>query len=336
MNAQESYKLLEDFLSGGPATVLTGAGVSVDSGIRAYRGKDGRYMNPNYQPILYQQLMAPGNAGKAFRDIGRGHILGIHLVSKLSIRVCRSSTDSVTVREAKPNIAHYSLTALEHHGFVNRLITQNVDGLHARSGFPKEKLLELHGTLFVVKCRQGHELDRDEFQDMLSEANPSWKAFVDDMNAQGESLRTNPDGDIELEGRSYEDFVIPPCPTCLKEGRHETTIKPDVVFFGETIPEYKKQQSLQEILDADRFLVVATTMATYSAYRLLQLAHQNKKPIVIVNIGPTRGDHLQLPQIELPCGDVLKECALRLSRPNDDQGRRLLDVLRSWPVTTKI
>lgn len=171
---------------------------------------------------------------------------------------------------------------------------------------------------------------------MLSEANPSWKAFVDDMNAQGESLRTNPDGDIELEGRSYEDFVIPPCPTCLKEGRHETTIKPDVVFFGETIPEYKKQQSLQEILDADRFLVVATTMATYSAYRLLQLAHQNKKPIVIVNIGPTRGDHLQLPQIELPCGDVLKECALRLSRPNDDQGRRLLDVLRSWPITTKI
>ncbi|KAG8780190.1 hypothetical protein FRC15_009691 [Serendipita sp. 397] len=110
------------------------------------------------------------------------------------------------VRAARPNVSHYSLTALHHHGFVHKLITQNVDGLHSRSGFPMEDLLELHGTLFVVRCRHGHEIDRDEFQNILSTMNPSWKAFVDEMAARGESLRTNPDGDVCLILYTMEQF----------------------------------------------------------------------------------------------------------------------------------
>ncbi|KAG8832198.1 hypothetical protein FRC18_005408 [Serendipita sp. 400] len=247
------------------------------------------------------------------------------------------------VRAARPNVSHYSLTALHHHGFVHKLITQNVDGLHSRSGFPMEDLLELHGTLFVVRCRHGHEIDRDEFQNILSTMNPSWKAFVDEMAAKGESLRTNPDGDVELEGRSYHDFVVPPCPTCQNEGRIETIIKPDIVFFGGSVPEHKKERSLYEVETANRFLVIATTMATYSAYRLIQLAHEQKKPTLILNLGPTRADNLEITKIELSCGEALKAVTKTLwyvsmiavntaansgtSLPQDTWGKELLEKL---------
>jgi NAD+-dependent protein deacetylase sirtuin 4 len=101
-----------------------------------------------------------------------------------------------SVRDAKPNAGHYSLSLLQHYGHLRSIITQNVDGLHLRSGARKDATVELHGTLFVVKCRHGHEIDRDEFQEMLGRENPGWKEFVDGLEARGEQLRTNPDGDV--------------------------------------------------------------------------------------------------------------------------------------------
>ncbi|PVF93922.1 DHS-like NAD/FAD-binding domain-containing protein [Serendipita vermifera] len=295
----EALQILESFLTAGPTTVLTGAGVSVDSGIRAYRGQDGRYMNPNFQPILYQELVAPSTAGQKFRQR----------------YWARSYLGYPPVRDARPNMSHYALATLHRHGFVNTVITQNVDGLHGRAGLAKEALLELHGTLFIVRCRRGHEIGRDEFQVLLSEANPDWKSFVENLELKGEKLRTNPDGDIALEGRSYDDFVVPACPTCLNEGITERNLKPDVVFFGESVPEAKKNRSLSEIETAERLLVIGTTLATYSAYRLLQLAHTRGKPILLLNLGPTRADPLGLIKLEFPCGEVLDRAVKDLCKP---------------------
>ena len=102
------------------------------------------------------------------------------------------------MRDAKPNASHYGLSLLQQRGYLQTIVTQNVDGLHLRSGARKDAVLELHGTLFVVKCPRQHEIDRDAFQEMLGRDNPGWKAFFDGLVARGERLRTNPDGDVGL------------------------------------------------------------------------------------------------------------------------------------------
>ncbi|KAL0575284.1 hypothetical protein V5O48_006685 [Marasmius crinis-equi] len=141
VTAQEAIERVTNFLAPGNVTVLTGAGVSVDSGIRAYRGKDGRYMNPNYKPIFYHELMDETEKGVLYR---KRYWL-------------RSYLGYPSVRDSLPNPTHYGLSALQHAGIVPRLITQNVDGLHHKalalsSTSPvrvHDSILELHGTLHV-------------------------------------------------------------------------------------------------------------------------------------------------------------------------------------------
>lgn len=124
------------------------------------------------------------------------------------------------VRDAKPNTTHYALAALQHAGRVSKLITQNVDTLHRKALSHTwgpvqldQKILELHGTLQVslpciwyslalimtikrVCCSNGHVTDRNMFQNLLSAANPEWKAFADELERTGDRPRTNPDGDV--------------------------------------------------------------------------------------------------------------------------------------------
>ncbi|CAG8751067.1 1849_t:CDS:2, partial [Acaulospora colombiana] len=183
----------------------------------------------------------------------KAHERRYSIKSSLHLQPPGKSLGYPPVRDAKPNVSHYALATLHRHGFVNTVITQNVDGLHGRAGLTKEALLELHGTLFVR-----HEIDRDEFQVLLSEANPDWKAFVEDLELKGEKLRTNPDGDVGqrfsrrythlTKYRSHWRVVLMTTlssqlaqPASLKEKRN---LKPDVVFFGESVPEGKKNRSL--------------------------------------------------------------------------------------------
>ncbi|KAI6130142.1 DHS-like NAD/FAD-binding domain-containing protein [Pisolithus croceorrhizus] len=252
---------IAQFLSPGNVTLLTGAGVSVDSGIRAYRGKDGRYMNPNYQ--------------------------------------LRSYLGYPPVRDALPNTTHCALAALQYTSHISRLITQNVDGLHKKAiahvwddDLISKRILELHGSLHRVHCSHGHVVDRDTFQEWLSAHNPYWKDYVVGLEATGQKPRTNPDGDVELEGVSYDDFVVPECPQCALEGRHNTNQKPAVIFFGESIPVVVRNRSLHDVERSDRFFVVGTTLATFSAFRLVQHAVKLGKPVLLLNVGPTRGDEI--------------------------------------------
>lgn len=118
-----------------------------------------------------------------------------------------------------------------------------------------------------VHCDRGHVVDRNEFQDLISEFNPKLKAYVKELERTQQRLRTNPDGDIAVKGLDYSQFIVPDCPTCAVEGRKNDVHKPAVVFFGETIPTEVKNRSFVDVERADRLFIVGTTLATYSAFR---------------------------------------------------------------------
>ncbi|CCM02533.1 uncharacterized protein FIBRA_04635 [Fibroporia radiculosa] len=318
------------FLAPGNVAVVTGAGVSVDSGIRAYRGAKGRYLNPNYKPIFYHELMDASPKGAAFR---RRYWL-------------RSYLGYPPVRDALPNTTHYALAALQYASVVPKLITQNVDGLHHKAlahvwDEPRSErgILELHGRLRAVRCVHGHLTDRDTFQQYLSAANPQWKAFADELEATGQQPRTNPDGDVVLEGVQYDDFTVPDCPECHAEHRVNNIVrptdyhpssqapltlralaqhKPEVIFFGESITKDVRDRSFHDIESCDRLFLVGTTLATFSAFsdtgaddhaaRLLKHALDWRKPVLLLNVGPSRADALPgVEKIEVASGAVMRD-----------------------------
>ncbi|TFY63772.1 hypothetical protein EVJ58_g3070 [Rhodofomes roseus] len=171
-----------------------------------------------------------------------------------------------------------------------------------------ERILELHGQLRSVRCAHGHMTDRDAFQQQLSAANPQWEAFADELEATGRQPRTNPDGDVVLEGVNYDEFVVPDCPACLAENRHNNIQKPEVIFFGESITKEVKDRSFHDVENCDRLLLMGTTLATFSAFRLLKHAMDLHKPVLLLNLGPTRADGLQgLEKIDIASGVVMRD-----------------------------
>ncbi|OBZ73820.1 NAD-dependent protein deacetylase SIR4, partial [Grifola frondosa] len=267
--------------------------------------------------LQYHELMDSTGKGFAFR--------------------LRSYLGYPPVRDALPNTTHFALAALQYKSIVPQLITQNVDGLHhkALSGawdeaLMHERILQLHGTLHKVHCSFGHVTDRDTFQQMLSEANPQWKAFSDDLEATGSQPRTNPDGDVVLEGVSYNDFVVPNCPSCLLANRRNSVQKPEVIFFGESIPKEVKDKSFQIIDKCDRLFLLGTTLATFSAFRLLKHALELHKPVLLLNVGPTRADGLPgVEKLEIPSGLIMREVAKEVLGSDYSHDSVVQEMLRS-------
>ncbi|KAG2365032.1 DHS-like NAD/FAD-binding domain-containing protein [Suillus spraguei] len=309
------------FLAPGKAMLLTGAGVSVASGIRAYRGKDGRYMNPNYQPIFYHELTDQSEKGFAFRQ--RYWL--------------RSYLGYPSVRNAQPNTSHYAIAALQYTSYLPRLVTQNVDGLHHKAithlwepDHMQKQILELHGTLHRVHCKRGHVVPRDIFQDWLSASNPQWKAFVAHLEKTGQKPRTNPDGDVELEGISYADFVVPECPQCTLEGQQSSFYKPELIFFGESIPSRIKDRSFHDVDKSERIFVLGTTLATYSAFRLVKHALELRKPVMLLNVGPTRADELPgVEKLEISSSLVLRDVVRAILGSRASQDSVIVHLLQS-------
>jgi NAD-dependent deacetylase sirtuin 4 len=182
----------------GKLVVLTGAGVSTDSGVPDYRGPTGIYKrNKDYKPITYQQFMA----SEAFRKRYWG----------------RSFLGWPKLQSALPNGTHLHLTELERRGLARPLMTQNVDGLHSKSG--SSHVLELHGTLSKVQCQScGFTESRETFQRILGDLNPEldeWGRLQRDQSGPDVASSVNPDGDFELRQASIINQVrIPPCTSC--------------------------------------------------------------------------------------------------------------------------
>ena len=200
----------------------------------------------------------------------------------------------------------------------------DVDSFHA-AAHPFLPTTELHGylrSLVCISCR--NEYSRRAFQEQLSTLNPAWAEFLDQTLASGalgtenpderraKGLKMNPDGDVDAPGVSYTTFRYPACPVCLAtpptkpdgsvvrvrtdaDGAWDTSseggiLKPAVIMFGESIPAATKLAVEQAIDTAERILVVGSSLATYSAWRLVKRAKERNMPIGVLNIGGVRGE----------------------------------------------
>jgi NAD-dependent SIR2 family protein deacetylase len=172
------------------------------------------------------------------------------------------------LRGARPNDAHRALARLQQQDRVERLVTQNVDRLHQAAG--SAEAIDLHGRIDMVRC----------------------------MSCQLDALQA-PDGDADLEGLDFSGFQVPPCSLC------GGVLKPDVVFFGESVPPDRVQTSMLHLMQADAMLVVGSSLMVYSGYRFAQAAALAGKPIAAVNLGRTRADPLLTLKVTLPCSAAL-------------------------------
>ena len=197
------------------------------------------------------------------------------------------------VHAAVPNAAHTAVARLERAGWVRGVITQNVDGLHHRAG--SRRVVELHGSLRRVVCLAcGATTERADMQVRLEEANP-WIADVEAVHA--------PDGDAELAGRRLFSFVVPECAAC------GGVLKPDVVFFGESVPKPVVAEAWRLYDEGEVLLVVGSSLAVFSGFRFVLRASKEGRPVGLVNLGPTRGDDRITVRVEGRVGTVLPALA---------------------------
>ncbi|HEY7929731.1 MAG TPA: NAD-dependent protein deacetylase [Steroidobacteraceae bacterium] len=270
--------LLSRFIESHPRLfVLTGAGCSTESGIPDYRDAEGNWKR-SAQPMTLQAFM--GDAG------ARAHYWARSLVGWP--QVCA----------ARPNDAHHALTHLQQQGRIEGLVTQNVDGLHQAAG--SRDVIDLHGRLDRVRCMGCEQRsDRREHQHALLRENPRWAARLAQRAGQSEAARRHPDGDAELACSETEDFVVSSCCHC------GGILKPDVVFFGESVPPARVAAARDQLRRADAMLVVGSSLMLYSGYRFAQHAAQLGKPIGAINLGRTRADGLLALKVARPCAAAL-------------------------------
>jgi NAD-dependent SIR2 family protein deacetylase len=268
---------LYDFIQRHPRVfVLSGAGISTDSGIPCYRDSEGH--RKGRAPILLKDFLGSEFARKRYW--------------------ARSMTGWPMLAGAAPNAAHFAVARLARQGFFSRLVTQNVDGLHTHAG--SADVIELHGNIGRVRCMDcGEQCSRAEVQQTLEAANP---AFL------GLSALPVADGDALLEGYDFDTFNAPPCPRC------GGLLKPDVVFFGESVPRVKVDAAAGALDQADAVLVLGSSLMVYSGFRFCEWAHRAGKPIAAVNLGRTRADSLLALKIEAPCGAALTSLVERVER----------------------
>ncbi|KAL8842661.1 MAG: hypothetical protein Q9170_000436 [Blastenia crenularia] len=291
--------------SNGRTVLLTGAGISVASGLADYRGTAGTYtLNKTYRPIYYHEFISNHEARKRYW--------------------ARSFLGWTNLNKARPNDAHRAVRQLGERGFISQVITQNVDSFHPIA-HPALPTLELHGYLRSLVCIHcGNHLPRSEFQRSLSAMNPEWAAFLAEMLETGaldsehpderrkRGLKTNPDGDVDVPNASYTTFRYPACPTCLADpplladgwqskvqidadgawspSSTAGVLKPAVVMFGESIVTSVKTAAEEAIDNASKILVIGSSLATYSAWRLVKRAKERSMPIGVLNLGGVRGE----------------------------------------------
>ncbi|KAJ5164790.1 Sirtuin family [Penicillium coprophilum] len=287
--------------------LLTGAGISVASGLSDYRGDQGTYrQNKSYRPIYYHEFVAQHESRKRYW--------------------ARSFIGWPGLLKAKPNSSHWAIKDLGDKGYISSVVTQNVDSFHSLA-HPELPTLELHGYLRSVVCTScRNQFPRADFQASLERLNPAWAGFLARMVEKGvldtdnqeeqrrKGLKLNPDGDVDLAEAPYYTFRYPSCPTCLEnpptlsdgtkanvevesDGALSATsnagiLKPAVIMFGENIDPLVKTAAEEAIDDAGRLLILGSSLATFSAWRLVERAHKRGMPIGVVNVGGVRNEAL--------------------------------------------
>jgi len=254
-----------ELLRGRKIAVLTGAGISTDSGIPAYRGEGAP---PRSDPMTGQRFLSDEAAR-------RRYWIGGHLGWR-------------TFASAQPNTGHRALAGMERDGIVSGVITQNVDGLHLRAG--STRVVEVHGTMRRVICLNcGQVFDRRDIAEQIEQRNP-WITVPD-------NIVLNPDGDVAPE--TSDGFIVPVCTVC------GGMLKPDVVFFGEFVPVDRFRAAESLLRGSDALVVAGSSLVVNSGVRLVERARRRGIPLIIVNREPTRADPWAHVTLAGGTGDVL-------------------------------
>ncbi len=257
-----------------PLFVLTGAGVSTASGIPDYRDAEGHWKHR--RPVQYADFVRSPSVRRRYW--------------------ARSMMGWPRVANSVPNAAHQALNRLQQSGFVTRLVTQNVDGLHQKAG--SSKVIDLHGRLDTVVCLGcGNRQARTILQERLQAANPRYRHL---------SYTAAPDGDADLQPAELDRFQVPDCEYC------DGLLKPDVVFFGENVPRPRVEQSLTALDRSAAVLVVGSSLMVYSGYRFCVAANAQGKPVFSVSLGRTRADEALAASLNMDCGAALTGIADRI------------------------
>nr|WP_239073535.1 Sir2 family NAD-dependent protein deacetylase [Cellulomonas denverensis] len=251
-------------LRGRRLAVLTGAGVSTDSGIPDYRGPD----SPPRTPMTYQQFVGD----EAFR---RHYWARNHVGWRFMHRT-------------EPNAGHRALAAMEAHGIVLGVITQNVDLLHEEAG--SRRVIDLHGRydrVICLRCRR--VVSREQMAERLEALNPG---FIESIGSV-EDVEIAPDADAVIERTQH--FVVADCWQPDPDGGPGLCggmLKPEIVYFGETVPAPRVAEAYALVDEAEALLVAGSSLTVQSGLRFVRRAAEAGKPIVILNRGATRGDPL--------------------------------------------
>lgn len=249
--------------------VLTGAGMSTDSGIPDYRGPEGSLRHS--RPMTYQEFLHDTSARR--RYWARAFVGWQHL------------------HAAHPHVGHDIIARWNATGLISGVVTQNVDGLHQRAQHNLSQIAEpshnpgpviaLHGSMDNIECLVcGTTEPREAFGKRLRLENAHvadiWQVAPQDIN---------PDGDARIPDQWVEEFVMIQCLNCGSE-----KLKPTVVYFGEIVPQRRKLAIQQLLEHSGALIVVGSSLAVMSSYRILLEADRMRIPIGIINRGPTRGE----------------------------------------------
>ena len=270
---------LATLVAGGDVVVLSGAGLSTESGIPDYRGPSGAMRSGT--PMKYQTFVGDPVARRRYW--------------------ARSHLGWRTVARAAPNAGHLAVTRLQRHGLLAGIVTQNVDGLHQASG--ARAVIELHGGLDRVACLGCGEISpREALDRRLRQANPRFDPRV---------LAVNPDGDVDSGDEELAGFSVVDCAAC------GGTLKPDVVFFGETVPRERVQRCFALVERARLLLVLGSSLSVMSGRRFVLRAAKYGIPVAIVNQGATRGDEYATVTVDERLGVALPAVSALIGVPVD-------------------
>ncbi|WP_036565987.1 NAD-dependent protein deacetylase [Oceanospirillum beijerinckii] len=268
MTTLKASERLQQFIQDHPRLMLlTGAGISTDSGIPDYRDKSGQWKRK--PPVQHHDFMSDLHTRQRFW--------------------ARSLIGWPVMRNAQPNAAHKAIAQLEHNGTCQLLVTQNVDGLHNKAG--SQNVVDLHGRSDQVICMGCQVLyTRDQICDQLSTLNPEFAQLT---------ASAAPDGDADLERDDFHQFQLTDCQQC------GGILKPHVVFFGDTVPRDRVDTAFDALEQSDGLLVIGSSLMVFSGYRFCRKAHELGKPIALLNKGVTRADELATLKLDAACSETL-------------------------------
>lgn len=262
--------------------VLSGAGISTDSGIPDYRGPDG---TRRVTPMQHGEFIGSSAARQRYW--------------------ARSYIGWARFNRVEPNGGHRVVTALQRAGHLGSVITQNVDGLHQRAGTCS--VTELHGSLGDVICLDcGRRMERGVLQRELDRTNPGYAAHATSAAPDGSqvSSQIRPDGDIVLADDLVGGFVAPRCPDCGSDA-----VKPDVVFFGGSVPKDRVEHCFALTDAAPALLVLGSSLQVMSGLRFVRRAARRGIPVVVMTRGPVRGQELVTHHVDAPLSSALVDVA---------------------------